>query len=344
MPAIINADGFFNITTSDLSDHVMIDGHGCADTAIYNGGRPSIPGAQTDNLQKIRFDDSVAVAVSTTTMAQNRRHHCSTSDGTNIYVAQGRGSGGYRQAVEKFQISSEASVTITNNNLTTARTGLMGTATATEQYFFGGREAGGGMFTVWNAPDALRNDDSAAATVYPSYTVARWHHTVAGNGVDAFVCQGWSDEARNGVDVAGAATASYEKYRMEGSSSTAIFVSAMDSDITARNDVNGASGGNCIVLVGGEEPDYSANWNQIRKLRYDDFAITLSITLATATKEVQTCSNGDVIMGAGGYDLLVDGDALSRINHIRHEDMIEIITTSNSLANNSTEGAVSSGI
>lgn len=343
MATIIFADGFFDITTSDLADAVIIDGHGCADVAIYNGGRPSIPGSQTDSLQKIRFDDSVAVATSTTTMVENRRHHCSTSDGTNIYIAQGRGSGGYRQAVEKFQISSEASVTITNNNLTSARTGLMGTGTSTEQYFFGGREAGSGMFTVINAPDRLRNDDSAAATTYPSFTVARWHHTVAGNGEDAFVCQGWSDEARDGI-IAGAATASYEKYRMAGSSSTAIFVSSMDSYLTARNDVNGASGGNCIVLVGGEEPDYSANWNQIRKLRYDDYVLTLSITLATATKEVQTCSNGDVIMGAGGHDLLGDGDAISRINHIRHEDMIEIITTSNSLASNSTEGAVSSGI
>jgi len=337
-----------NLSIDSLANQVFcIDGHGSANQSIYSGGRASSPGGQTDELQKIRFDDTAAVALNTTSLTENRRHHTSSSDGDNLYVAQGRGSGGYRSAIEKLSFTSGAAMTITNNTLSAARTGLAATGTATSQVYFGGREAGGYPFTRHDTVEYIKNDDSTTATAMDSMNIPRWHHCVAGNGLDAIVCHGWDNMTDNGIDTAGAASTTYEKYRLvtydvyELSSITVMNA----IDMAPKNDVNAASGGDCVIIAGAEEPDYTVVYDTIKKIRYDDNVSTMSQSLSVACKEVMAAGDGLQVMVAGGFPFTgsATGNAINTIQQIRVDDLSAIYTASNSMTTGRAEGALSSG-
>lgn len=350
MAVYIQIDSLFDIDIQTLAEQVTcIDGHGCANQAMYAGGRNSSTGGGTrSEMKMLRFDDQAAIT-NNGNLASNRRHHCSTSDGYNCYIYGGRGSGGYRNTIEKQQFTVPITIaTIFNNTLSSARTGTMGTGTATSQVFFGGRETGSYPFPVHSSVSSIRNDDSVAATTMQSMIKPRWHHSVAGDGETALITQGWDNDADNGVDLAGAASDTYERYRLDyGSGYTVSSVERSHMLLPARNDVNSASGGDCAVLVGGEEPDYTGVYGEIKNIRYNDNVVTImSQALPTATKELQCCGNGDVVMAAGGFtftNVTGNGDAETSIYLVRVDDSASIVTQTNSLDEGRSEGSCSSG-
>jgi hypothetical protein len=356
MSVYIQIDSIFDIDIQTLAEQVFcIDGHGCANQAMYAGGRRSTDsGGTRSEIKMIRFDDQAAVT-DFGTLGLNRRHHCSTSDGYNCYIYGGRGTSpsGSRDSIEKWSFLTRASVTINNNTISSARTGTMGTGTPTSQVYFGGREAGPYPYVRQDAVEFIRNDDTVSATTMETMAKPRWHHCVAGNGLNAIIAGGWDDDADNGIDIPGSTSDTYEKYRMDYvSGDTVSTIERSSVMMPARNDVNSASGGDCVILIGGEEPDYSGVISQIKCVRYDDNVSIMSQALPVGKKEIQCCGNGDVIMAAGGFTFPggpdgTGGDGESDIYLIKVDDTASIITQSNDLTDSNgfgrSEGSCSSG-